>query len=78
VLKLFCDPPFVTDKTARRHDDVLAELQRPFCFEDFFMNYSHHKHLPHRAAQIAIVTATVLVLVATAVLFSTLLFYSYP
>jgi hypothetical protein len=42
------------------------------------MNYSHHKHLRHRAAQIALVTATVLVLVATAALFSTLLFYSYP
>ena len=42
------------------------------------MNYSYHKHLPHHAAKIALVTAIVLVLVATTVLFSTLLFYSYP
>lgn len=42
------------------------------------MNYSHPKHLPHRPAQIALVTAIGLVLVASTVLFSTLLFYSYP
>jgi hypothetical protein len=57
---------------------VLAKVKGLFTLEDFFMNYSQPKYLPHRSAQIALVTAIVLVLVASTALFSTLLFFSYP